>query len=394
MKWHTDADDYDWQNWGYQMDFASLRESIPCMGSMTYMNAGWAGPSPSQVVEGMRDAAERESAGGPAGPEGRAVASAVEEEARTEAAQLFNVDPADMLITHGTSEGVAITLFGLDWKRGDVLLTTDLEHPGIDSPVAVLEERGVEIRRVSIPPDASADACIEAMRSGLDSRVKVAALSHVMFTTGLRVPAEEIVGAAHEVGALVLFDGAQTAGHIAMDFTAMEVDFYASSGQKWLQGPTGSGAFYVRPDRRELLKPLLRRPGTGFRQGLGLYSLASQGIAERAGYAEAVRIHRELGPERVEEHTAGLATSLREELSGMAGISINGPTDGPTACAITVISVDGWEAPAFVETLWETYRVVARHVAHPAGVRFCTAAFNDESDVERAVSAIAELAGR
>ena len=376
------------------MDFATLRDSIACMESMTYMNAGWVGPSPAQVVERMRDAAERESAAGPAGPEGRAFTSAVEEEARTEAAHLFNVDPADILVTHGTSEGVAIALFGLDWKPGDVLLTTDLEHPGIDSPVGVLEERGVEIRRATIPPDASADACVEAFRSALDSRVKVAALSHIMFTTGLRVPAEEIVAAAHEVGALVLLDGAQTAGHIAMDFTAMGVDFYAASGQKWLMGPTGSGAFYVRPDRRELLKPLLRRSGTGFRQGLGQYSLASQGVAERAGYAEAVRIHRELGPERIEEHTCGLAASLRAELSGIGGVSINGPADGPTACAITVISVDGWEAPAFVEALWETHRIVARHVAHPAGVRVCTAAFNNESDVERVVAAIAELARR
>ena len=376
------------------MDFASLRESIACMGSMTYMNAGWAGPSPAQVVERMREAAERESAAGPAGPEGRAFGSAVEEEARTEAAHLFNVDPADVLITHGTSEGIAIALFGLDWEAGDVLLTTDLEHPGIDSPVGVLEERGVEIRRVTIPPDASADACVEALRSGLDSRVKVAALSHVMFTTGLRVPAEEVVAAAHEADALVLLDGAQTAGHIAMDFAAMGVDFYATSGQKWLLGPTGSGAFYVRPDRRELLKPLLRRPGAGFRQGLGQYSLASQGVVERAGYAEAVRINRELGPERVEEHTCGLAAALRAGVSEIGGVRINGPADGPTVCAITVISVDGWEAPAFVETLWERHRLVARHVAHPAGVRLCTAAFNDESDVERAVAAIAEVAGR
>ena len=233
---------------------------------------------------------------------------------------------------------------------------------------------------------------MEALRAALSPSVKVLALSHIMFTTGLRIPAEEVVAAAHEAGALVLLDAAQTAGQIALDLTAMDVDFYASSGQKWLLGPTGSGALYVRPDRRELLAPLFTRPGLNQRQGLRMYALASQGVAERAGYAEAVRINRELGPEKVEEHTKGLAAMLRAELSEIEGVRLNGPTDPRTACAITAISVEGWDAPQFVEALWQKHQVVARHVQYPAGVRLCTASFNDETDVERAVAAIAAVA--
>ena len=375
------------------MSFASLRESIACMNAMTYLNAGWIGPSPARVIERMREAATRESEAGPAGPDGRAFAAEIAAEAQNEAALLFNVAPADVLLTHGTTEGVIIVLHGLAWKPGDVLLTTDLEHPGIKGPAGVLEERGVEVRPVVIPPDASADQCMEALRAALSPSVKVLALSHIMFTTGLRIPAEEIVAAAHEVGALVLLDAAQTAGHVALDLTAMDVDFYASSGQKWLLGPTGSGALYVRPDRRELLAPLFTRPGLNQRQGLSMYALASQGVAERAGYAEAVRINRELGPEKVEEHTNGLAAMLRAELSEIEGVRLNGPTDPRTACAITAISVEGWDAPQFVEALWQKHQVVARHVGYPAGVRLCTASFNDETDVERAVAAIAAVAG-
>ena len=286
---------------------------------MTYMNAGWAGPSPAQVVERMRMPGSARAREGPRGRRGRAFAASVAEEARTEAALLFNVDPEDVLVTHGTSEGVAIALFGLDWEAGDVLLTTDLEHPGIESPAAVLEERGVEIRRVSVPPDASADACVEALRSGLDSRVRVAALSHVMFTTGLRVPGgRDRGGRARSRRAGAVRRGADGRSH-RDGFRRNGGRPLRLIGQKWLMGPTGSGALYVRPDRRNLLKPLLRRPGASYRPGLAQYSLASQGVAERAGYAEAVRINRELGPERVEEHANRLASALRAELSSIAG---------------------------------------------------------------------------
>ena len=89
------------------MNFASLRESIACMNAMTYLNAGWIGPSPAQVIERMREAATRESEAGPAGPDGRAFAAEIAAEAQNEAALLFNVAPADVLLTHGRRKASA-----------------------------------------------------------------------------------------------------------------------------------------------------------------------------------------------------------------------------------------------------------------------------------------------
>jgi hypothetical protein len=150
---------------------------------MTYLNAGWAGPSPATVIERMREAADKESAGGPAGPEG--------------------VSPEDILLTHGTSEGVNIAIGGLAWEPGDTLLISSLEHPGIKTPSALLgDRRGVNIRTVNLSPYASADECLSAFRAALSGSVKLVTLSHVMYTCGLRIPAKEIVDAAHDAGAL------------------------------------------------------------------------------------------------------------------------------------------------------------------------------------------------
>ena len=86
---------------------------------MTYLNAGWAGPSPTTVVERMREAAERESAGGPAGPEGHAYVHEIESATREATATLLGVSPDDILLTHGTTEGVNIAIGGLAWEPGD-----------------------------------------------------------------------------------------------------------------------------------------------------------------------------------------------------------------------------------------------------------------------------------
>jgi L-cysteine/cystine lyase len=364
---------------------------------MTYLNAGWAGPSPSTVIERMREAADRESAGGPAGPEGQAYVREIESEARVEAAMLMGVSPEDILLTHGTSEGVNIVIGGLAWEPGDTLLTSSLEHPGITTPSTLLgDRRGVNVRSVDLSPDASADECISSFRAALSTRVKLVTLSHVMYTCGLRIPAKEIVNAAHDVGALVLLDGAQTAGHIALDLTDMGVDFYATSGQKWLGGPGGTGALYVRPDRRSELTPLFRAPGLDFTDGFALYSFASMGAVDRAGYGEAVRLHNSLGKENVEFHNMSLAKQLREEMAKIDGLSFTGPISGSTATAITTFAIRDWSSGlgtiAFSEALWDRHRLVARAVLHPDSLRLCTAAFNDASDVEAAVVAIKSLA--
>ena len=130
------------------MNFASLRESIACMNAMTYLNAGWVGPSPSRVIERMREAATRESEAGPAGPDGQRVRRRDKRRRRrTRQRSCSTWPPLTCCSRTERRKASCIVLHGLAWKPGDVLLTTDLEHPGIKGPAGVLEERGVEVRR-------------------------------------------------------------------------------------------------------------------------------------------------------------------------------------------------------------------------------------------------------
>ena len=375
------------------MDFEELRASIPATRSMTYLNTGWAGPSPARVLERMRETAARESDVGPAGPDGLAYIRGIQAEARASAAKMINADVEEIVLTHGTTEGVNIVLHGIAWEPGDKMLTTDLEHPALKAPSAILgDRRGLTVRPVAISPQASADECIEAVRAAITPNTKIVALSHIMFTCGLRVPATEITALAHEMGTMVLLDGAQTGGQIALDMREIGADFYTISGQKWLMGPTGSGALYVRRDRQGLLTPLFRDAGAESRSGLAMHALASQGAVARAGFDEAIAINLELGRERVEARTADLAARMRDGLGKIAGVTINGPTNAAIASAITAVAAEGWEPGPLADALWERHRIAARTVTFPPGVRFCTGPFNDEGDVDRTVEALSSLA--
>ena len=119
------------------MDFVTLRNDIAATRSMTYLNTGWAGPAPGRVLRRMAEAVEAESSLGPAGPDGRDFARRTSAEATIAAARLLGAEENEVLITHGTTEGVNIVLHGLPWEPGDELVTADLEHPALSVPANI-----------------------------------------------------------------------------------------------------------------------------------------------------------------------------------------------------------------------------------------------------------------
>src|SRR3990172_7404113 len=147
---------------GRLMTFAELRDSIRATRDIIYLNTGFTGPSPSPVVERIHEVLQQEAAVGGASPEGLQLARAISREAQEAVAGLLNVDAADVLITHGTTEGLHVVIYGMSWKPGDELVTCDLEHPALATPASVLEQRfGVIARRVQDrrPCTSSSTAC-------------------------------------------------------------------------------------------------------------------------------------------------------------------------------------------------------------------------------------------
>ncbi|HEY3018676.1 MAG TPA: aminotransferase class V-fold PLP-dependent enzyme, partial [Solirubrobacteraceae bacterium] len=237
------------------MSPADLRAAFPVLGRLAYLNAGTCGPVPRAAVEAARSELESAAENGRWTPH---FERARDLQARHRAAYAARIGARveDVALTTSTSDGIARVLAGLGLGRGDEIVTSDEEHPGLYGPLAAAREL-LDVRVRAVPLADVADAI------GPDTAL--VACSHVGWVSGAVAPAQ----LAEVDNVPVLLDGAQGAGATAVDVAALRCSFYAASGQKWLCGPIGTGLLYVAPDWRERLPPIgpgyvnLRDPAAG-----------------------------------------------------------------------------------------------------------------------------------
>jgi L-cysteine/cystine lyase len=363
------------------LDIARIRADLPSAATNAYLNAGTFGPLARPAADAMRAYIEDAYIWGRTGARGYAAWKALGDAARAAFAGVVDADPGEIALTHSTTDGVNVVLGGLDWEAGDEAVTTTHEHPGLTAPLDELaRRRGVVVRMAEPTRAAIADALCE--------RTRVVGISHVLWTTGDTLPLAGIVADAAAVGALVLVDGAQAGGAVPCDPRAEGVDFYTLSGQKWLCGPSGTGALWVRPERLALLATSApwylskdRRSGpeprewpTARRLDAGTVSLGAL-----AGAAAAIGWRQEIGWDASFARAAGLAAQLRDLLADVPGLEL-----ATAAAPSTIVSyrVSGHE-PADLVAAAEAAGVLIRPLAEAGLVRASVGFWNDERDLER-----------
>ncbi len=220
-------------------DVEAVRRELPAARASAYLNAGTFGPIPTSADAVMRAHLDRARDVGRIGNAGFARWMTGMDEARVAFAKLLEASPDEIALNHATTDGCNTVVWGLSLSAGDEILTTDAEHPGLTAPLEeIARVKGVTIRVVA--PDALVDS--------ISDTTKLVAFSHVLWTNGDVLDAAAIANAARKHGALTLVDGAQSAGAMAVAPRALGVDFYTVSGQKWLCGPSGTGALWIAPD--------------------------------------------------------------------------------------------------------------------------------------------------
>lgn len=201
--------------------------------------------------------------------------------ARAHVAALIGAEPDDIVFTSGGTEASNIAIRGtLSDGTKQPIVTSVLEHPATEEPCKLLAEQGHAVHRIRAHADGriDANAAIAAIRAGAG----LVTLIHAQNETGVLQPVAEIAAAAHDNGALVHADAAQSVGKVAVDVDTLRVDLLSIAGHK-LYAPKGIGALYVR--RGTSLRPVLRGAGQerGVRPG-------TENVAAIVALGEACRL--------------------------------------------------------------------------------------------------------
>ena len=386
------------------MEIDRIREQIPVCQRMVYVNSGWSGPSPISVVEAIKARLDYEMDQGPTTPEVRDSGREIQGQARRAVANLLNATPEEICLTKNTTDGINIVINGLPWSQGDEIITCSLEHSSVLVPSYFQQWRhGALVKVVPLAGNEGPDAILAKIESAITHRTRLVFLSHIQYSTGLRMPVEEIRRMTKDRGIMLLLDGAQTAGHISLDMKELDCDFYAIPGQKWLLGPEGVGALFIRQDMIPQVQPVhvagravLPHKGPEDMEpetaSIDKFLGTSTSTALQAGMLEAIRFVQAAGVEEIEERDLDLASQLKQSLGETPGVKVLSPLERGSSSGLVSFAIDGIEPEDAVTRLWEQHHIVARQVEFPSGIRVALHFFNTEEEVGQVVEAVRRMA--
>ena len=270
------------------------------------------------------------------------------EESREKLQRYINASgPEELIYTRNTTEAINLVANSIGLKKGDVVLTTDKEHNSNLVPWHLLEKRkGIKHEVVPSNPDNTFN--LENFRERMNSKVKLVSMVQTSNLDGVTIPVKEIVEIAHDYGALVLIDGAQSVPHREVNVQDMDVDLFAFSIHKMV-GPTGMGILYGKYELLEKMEPFLGGGDTvqqtsythsEFLKPPAKFEAGLQNYAGAIGAGAAVDYLKAVGLENIQEHEISLNRYISKGLVDI-GAEILGPSDPSLRSGIISFNIPG-----------------------------------------------------
>lgn len=323
------------------------------------------------------------------------------EESRRKIQKFFNAaHPEEIIFVRNSTEGLNLLANTIDFKAGDTVVTSDIEHNSNLRPWQIIErKRG--IARIIIPTNEDTTFNLEKFKGKMSSQVKLVSVLSTSNLTGVTFPLEEIISIAHDNGALVCIDAAQSSLYMPLDVQKLHIDFMVASIHK-MWGPTGVGILY---GKKKLLNELPQFLGGGETVEDTTYSGATiaplpdkfeaglQNYAGIIGAGATIDYIREIGQKNIYAHMLELNSHVSTQLSGIDSLKFLGPTDPKERSGITNILIEGIAVGDVSRILNESDNIMTRfgkHCVHswfnsrkyPDSLRISFSAYNTFEEID------------
>jgi cysteine desulfurase / selenocysteine lyase len=322
-------------------DNEELRKDFPILDvkvhgkKLVYLDNAATSQKPKQVIDAVKDYYENYNANihrsiHKLGEE----ATAAYENAREKVAKFINCSNEELIFTKSTTESLNLLAYSLtdNLKPGDEIVITRAEHHSNFVPWQQLAiKKNLKLKFIEINKDGTLNE--ESTKENITKNTKIVSLTHVSNVLGTVNDVKKIAKIAHQKGALIVVDGAQSVPHMKVDVKDLDVDFIAFSGHKML-GPTGVGALYGKRELLENMQPFLYGgemikevtfENTKFNSLPWKFEAGTPNIAQVIGLGFAVDYLNNIGIDNIEKHEKEILKYAYDKLSEINEIEIYGP---------------------------------------------------------------------
>ena len=371
------------------LDVERVRRDFPILASkvhgkpLVYLDNASTSQKPTAVIEAVTGYYERENANIHRGIHYLSeLATAAYESARETLKRFLGAAEAEEIIfTRGTTESINLVAqsFGRSRiKPGDEIIVSEMEHHSNIVPWQILARETGAILRV-IPVTEAGNLDLDFCARLIGKRTRIVAVTQLSNVLGTVNPVRRIADLAHEAGAIIVVDGAQSAPHLGVDVHQLDCDFFACSSHKML-GPTGIGVLYGRRDLLDEMPPYQAGGGmigsvsfeeTTYAPIPGKFEAGTPHIAGAIGLAAAVRYIESVGIAAAHQHESELLATAVDRLGDVPGLRLIGAGPGERASVVSFV-LDGIH-PHDAGTVLDQEGVAVRgghHCAQPLMRRF------------------------
>lgn len=392
---------------GIKKDFPVLNQIVNDE-PLVYLDNAATTQKPLKVLAAIKDYYENDNANVHRGVHTLAErATEKYEAAREKVRQFINAKSTkEVLFTRGTTTSInwVAQFAGQILKTGDEIVISIMEHHSNIVPWQEVAKKTGAILKFVYLKDGQLD--MDDLRKKITNQTKFVSIAHVSNVLGTINPVEEITKIAHEHGAYMVVDGAQSTPHMAIDLQKMDVDFFAFSGHK-MMGPTGIGVLYGKEELLNQFEPFefggemidfVYESHSTWTELPWKFEAGTPNIAGAIALGAAIDYIQELGIDQIHQHEIELIDYLMPKLQEIEGLKIYGPKDNVKRGGLIAFNIEGLH-PHDVATALDMEGVAVRAGHHcaqpllnyletPATARASFYLYNTKADCDKLVEAL------